>query len=78
MTIAIFLAINLSASTIFDNVVELQRAQKGVFAMIFECKSEIYPNLPNISVILDHVLLTSCHNMEFRSYKKGCYNYWVG
>ena len=68
MTIAIFLAINLSAGTISDRMVELQSAQKGVFAMIFECESEIHPNLPNISVILDHELLICCHNMEFRSH----------
>ena len=68
MTIAIFLAINLSAGTIFDRGIDLQSAQKDVFDMIFECKSEIYPNLPNISVILDHVLLICCHNKEFRSH----------
>ena len=68
MTIAIFLAINLSAGTIFDRMVELQSAQKGAFAVIIECKYEIYPNLPNISVILDHVLFICCHNMEFRSH----------
>ena len=66
MTIAIFLAINLCAGTIFDRMVELQSAQKGVFARIFECESEIYPNLPNISVILGHVHLICCHNKEFR------------
>ena len=38
--------------------------------MIFECESEIHPNLPNISVILDHDLLICCHNKEFRSKKR--------
>ena len=36
---SIFLAINLSAGTISDRMVELQSAQKGAFAMIFEWKS---------------------------------------
>ena len=47
-------------------MVELQSAQKGAFAVIIECKYEIYLNLPNISVILDHELLICCQNKEFR------------
>ena len=52
MTIGFFLAINLGAGTIFDSVVELESAQKGAFDVVFKSKSEIHPNLPNISVIL--------------------------